>query len=87
MLVEKSRAELSVGVDEFIRISQEDSNLRIIDVTAGIAVHSQQLPGDLHRDPADRLIVSSARLCDATLATVDEKLVSYPHVRMLDAKA
>ena len=42
-----------------------------------IAIASTRLPGDLHGDPADRLIVATARAHGATLMTKDSKLLAY----------
>ena len=41
------------------------------------------LPGDFHRDPADRIIVATARLYQATLLTADHKILNYPHVETI----
>ena len=41
------------------------------------------LPGEFHRDPADRFIVAAARLNHMTLVTADRKLLEYPHVQTL----
>ena len=51
-----------------------------------IAISAYNLPGDFHRDPADRMIVATARVHDLTLATADERILSYPHVLSLDAR-
>lgn len=41
------------------------------------------LPGDFHRDPADRLIAATARLNHMHVLTADNKILDYPHVRSL----
>jgi PIN domain nuclease of toxin-antitoxin system len=41
------------------------------------------LPAPFHADPADQIIVSTARMLGARLATADQKLLSYPHVPLL----
>ena len=48
-----------------------------------IAVKSVELPGEFHKDPADRLIVATARKMAAPLVTADDKIRAYPHVRTL----
>lgn len=45
--------------------------------SAEIALDSSALPGDLHRDPADRLIVATARALNATLITRDRRILDY----------
>ena len=38
------------------------------------------LPGEFHRDPADQLIVATARIHDCPLVTSDSRILNYPHV-------
>jgi len=45
------------------------------------AVESTLLPGPLHRDPADRIIIALARRLGAAIATRDEAIRQYPHVK------
>jgi PIN domain nuclease of toxin-antitoxin system len=45
------------------------------------ALRSASLPGSLHADPADRIIVATALLLGGPLATRDRRLRTYPHVR------
>jgi PIN domain nuclease of toxin-antitoxin system len=40
------------------------------------------LPGSFHRDPADQLIVATARHDDCPLVTLDRLIRGYPHVRL-----
>ena len=47
------------------------------------AISSTQLPGEFHKDPADRILVAIARRYDISLATVGSKILSYPHVKTL----
>lgn len=52
-----------------------------------IAVAAYALAGDFHPDPADRILVATARLHGLTLVTADQRLLNYPHVRTLDARS
>ena len=47
------------------------------------AIDSTRLPGTLHKDPADRIIVALARRNNARLATLDATLMAYPHVQVV----
>lgn len=40
-------------------------------------------PGNFHQDPANCIIVATARHHNLTLLTSDEKILAYPHVRTL----
>jgi PIN domain nuclease of toxin-antitoxin system len=44
-------------------------------VSPAIAAEVAALPDSFHRDPADRLIVASARVLGATLLTQDAKII------------
>ena len=44
------------------------------------AIASTQLPGDFHKDPADRMIISLARRLAVPLITCDRKILEYQHV-------
>ena len=39
------------------------------------------LAGEFHRDPADQIIVATARIHDLPLLTVDTQILQYPHVK------
>ena len=46
-------------------------------------VHDEaRLPGAFHRDPADQLIVATARVYNLPLVTLDERIRAYPHVSL-----
>lgn len=45
-----------------------------------VAVAATALPGAFHRDPADQIIVATARVWRCPLLTVDRKILDYPHV-------
>jgi PIN domain nuclease of toxin-antitoxin system len=47
-----------------------------------IVVESTQLPQPFHRDPADQLLVATARVLQCSIMTEDNKIESYPHVRL-----
>lgn len=50
------------------------------------AMDSYELPGNFHKDPADRMLVATARTQDCMLLTADDLILRYPHVRTLDAR-
>lgn len=61
------------------------SNLgvQLLNLTTAIVADSTQLPTGFHKDPADQLIVSTARVHGCPLLTADQKIISYPHVMTL----
>ncbi len=57
LLVKHKRLKLSIGVTDWIAISENLPFIQFIPVTNSIAVRSVNLPQPLHADPADRFDV------------------------------
>ncbi|MBW7922752.1 MAG: type II toxin-antitoxin system VapC family toxin [Rubellimicrobium sp.] len=53
------------------------SGLCQADLGADELVAATELPGDLHRDPADRIIIATARLRGLAVVTRDRKILDY----------
>jgi PIN domain nuclease of toxin-antitoxin system len=49
------------------------------------AIEAAFLPGEPHRDPADRLLIATARQLRATLITRDELILAYARQGHVDA--
>ncbi|HOB97804.1 MAG TPA: type II toxin-antitoxin system VapC family toxin [Verrucomicrobiota bacterium] len=49
-------------------------------ITAEIMAEAYSLPPPIHRDPADRVLIATARHERLTLVTTDGKIRGYPHV-------
>ncbi len=81
MLIQRKRIALAMELREWLAIVGQIEGVRFIPVDNAIAVESESLPGEFHRDPADRMIVATARKHGAPLLTMDEKIRNYPHVR------
>ena len=80
MLVESERLTLTMDVEKWLDVVSEIEAVRFVPVNNRIAVKSTTLPGDFHKDPADRLIVATARDAAASLVSADEKIRRYPYV-------
>lgn len=81
LLLEKGRITLSMGIDDWLDTVEEIEGVRIVPVDVATAIESTRLPGEFHRDPADRMIVALARHYNAVLVTADEKINDYRHVK------
>lgn len=79
-LVEYKRLELPCPLKEWFDKALSYPGLRLIELAPEIAIESTQLPGEFHRDPADQIIVATARLHDCSLVTSDSKILRYPHI-------
>ena len=53
------------------------SGARLAPLTPDIFIESSSLPGDLHGDPADRILAATARACGYRLMTRDKPLLAY----------
>jgi len=82
-LVETGRLKLQCPVEEWIEQALAYPGVQLLQLTPRIAVESTQLPGDFHRDPADQMIVATARVWGCPLLTVDDRILKYPHVTLL----
>jgi PIN domain nuclease of toxin-antitoxin system len=67
---------VQVGVDcqSFINLILQANKARVQPITPLIAALSAQLPAEINRDPADRLIVATALAESARLLTADHNL-------------
>lgn len=81
LLVERGRVALAMELDEWLRAVESIEGVSFVPITAALAAQSVNLPGEFHKDPADRMIVALARELNAQLVTADEKIQRYPHVR------
>lgn len=88
MLVAKGRLTLARDVQEWVDEALRQPGLALAPLDAVIAIASTRLPGTIHGDPADRMIVATARHLGALLVTADEPLLAYGaagHVAILKA--
>jgi PIN domain nuclease of toxin-antitoxin system len=81
MLVARHRLVLSMDVSTWLAKVEEISALEFVPVNNEIAVRSTELPEPFHKDPADRIIIATARMLGATLVTADEKILAFKQVK------
>lgn len=89
LLEARQRLRLPMTVDEWVERALERPDIRLIGLDQPrTVIDSCRLPGVFHADPADRLLVATARSANAVLVTRDRKLLDYTaegHVRVLAA--
>ncbi|PMS15098.1 VapC toxin family PIN domain ribonuclease [Trinickia dabaoshanensis] len=83
MLVEREKLVLSMDVGSWLATVADIEAVRFVPVDSEIAIKSVELPGEFHKDPADRMIVATARKFSVSLVTKDEKIRAYTHVRTI----
>lgn len=81
MMVSADRLALTMGVDDWLDTVSEIEGVQFISVDNAVAVESTRLPGEFHKDPADRMIVALSRHLNVPLVTADNKIRKYKHVK------
>ena len=82
-LVEYDHLSLPKSPRDWLTQALDYPGVALLELTPDIVIDSTSLPGTFHRDPADQLIVATARIYNAPLVTSDSKLLSYPHVETI----
>ena len=80
MMVTRGRIRLQITPQEWFDHALHNAGTHVLELTPEIALETCALPGEFHKDPADRMIVATARIYQATLITKDQKILDYPHV-------
>jgi len=76
LLVKQRKLELPTSVDEWLAEALAGSGVDCLPVTCEISRLSVALH-DIHKDPADRIIIATAIIHDAMLASVDSVFPAY----------
>jgi len=79
-LVERRRLVLPTRLEEWFELALSYPGVSLVELTPAIVVESTRLPGEFHRDPADQIIVATARVHDCPLVTSDRRILQYPHI-------
>jgi len=82
-LLEKGRLAISCDPEEWLREALEMPKLRLVALSPSVAYRSTILPQPFHDDPADQIIVATAREENAAVLTSDQRIRSYPHCRSI----
>ena len=78
--VEKGQLVLDRPLDEWLDLATMRDGLQLADLTRPVLVEGCRLPGSFHGDPADQMLVATARHHGATLVTKDRAIRDYEHV-------
>ena len=77
MLVVRKRFELNKPVRTWVQEAFEQPDIQLLPLAPDIAVEATELPGTMHKDLADRIILASARVEGLTLITSDQPMLSF----------
>ncbi|MBI4470828.1 MAG: type II toxin-antitoxin system VapC family toxin [Acidobacteria bacterium] len=73
-LAERGRLRLTQSVDVVLSEIEEHRGLHVVPLTARIALESTRLGARVPSDPADQLIVATARVHALRLVTADDRI-------------
>lgn len=76
-LLEKERIGISCDPEEWLSGALQMPKLRLVPLTPTIAYRSTVLPQPFHDDPADQIVVATARVENATIISKDG-LITWP---------
>lgn len=79
--VSLGKLSLSIPIRDWLTQATRRPFIEIIPLDVEIALESTVLPGTFHKDPADQIIVASARVNNFTLLTTDKQIIKYPNVK------
>jgi PIN domain nuclease of toxin-antitoxin system len=82
-LVDRNRLILPKPLNDWFSIALAEEGVLLIPITPAIAIEAYSLPGEFHKDPADRIIVATARVYDSPLMTIDRNILNYSHLRLI----
>jgi PIN domain nuclease of toxin-antitoxin system len=74
VLVQTGRVELLPSPQEWLRSALHPSALRLAQITREVALVLLELPTAFRRDPADRIIVATARALNVPVLTYDKAI-------------
>lgn len=77
------KLELPLDVRSWISAAQSYPAIRILPLSADVALESTLLPGTFHNDPADRFLVALSRAKNVPLVTADWKIRNYQYVETI----
>jgi PIN domain nuclease of toxin-antitoxin system len=79
--VEKGQLTLDRPIDQWLDQAISPQGVGVWEMTRPILVESCALPQPFHGDPADQIIVATARVHGAVVVTKDARIREYAHVR------
>ena len=82
-MIHRGRAVVEMQLDAWLDSIDSHPLLSIFPLTAKIAAESVRLGDDFPNDPADQIIVATARCHNLTLITADERIRKWGKVRVV----
>ena len=83
MLLNRGRVNITESLDEWLGEIETHPLLMVLPLTTAIAIESVRLGADFNRDPADQIIVATARHHGLTLVTADDRIRKWGKVKVI----
>ena len=77
MLIWKKRLLLDRSVHRWVTEALDKPGIQLLPLSPEIAIEAAELPVPMHKDPADRMIVASARVERLMLITCDKPMLAF----------
>jgi PIN domain nuclease of toxin-antitoxin system len=78
-LVKKGVLELPLALPEWFDAALTESGIECLPLSPTL-LHASTILPDVHKDPADRIIIATAQTYNLKLVTADEAIQAYPHL-------
>jgi PIN domain nuclease of toxin-antitoxin system len=84
----EAKGELVFGMalSKWFQLALPVNRVRILEINPEIAIDATRLPGWSHKDPADQIIVATARLHGLKILTCDSKILKYRQVASIASR-
>ena len=82
-LVAVGRYEVSFSLDRWFKELETDNMVKVLPLSGSISLESNRLGEHFHKDPADQMIVATARCYGLPLMTVDKKIIHSEMVTII----
>ena len=89
MLADKGKLTFDMPLASWIERAGMMLRFTETPVTGPVARDAGSLPGAIHGDPCDRIMIATARALGCPIITTDQKILDYAaggHVRAIDAR-
>lgn len=77
LLVQRGRIRISMSVRDWLTALLNLPGVSVGVLTPDILIESNELPGEPPRDPADRILIATARSLGLPLVTRDKRILDY----------
>ncbi len=91
-LVEIARKEakgdlvFGMSLTKWFQLALPTGRVKALEITPEVSIDATRLPDWSHKDPANQIIVATARVHGLKILTSDVKILKYPHVTSLPSR-